>query len=424
MAEIPTFQEMDAIDTDGDGNASETELDAWASGTAAELARGLTLSVGGNDVPLDDQSATASLLPGQGGLDTLRLEVTIAGPAAGTGSLSFSDANGQGLTGWREITVSGEEGVAIDESSVPSESVSNELRSYPTDLLSSPLDQTSATAAFEPGESASGGDNAGPSMSARPGVESGSLASVLAKKGLPLVLLGLVLALGVGAWHALLPGHGKTLMAAAMVGSGAKARQATGIAVAVALMHTASVLVLGLAVLALERTFRPEAVYPWLGVASGIAALAVGGYLLRARWSAWHHRRLHEQDDADHHDHGHVHAHVHGQPHGPNVAGNLLSARGLTALAFAGGILPAPSALLVMLGAIQAHRVVYGLSLVLAFSVGLAAALLCVGIGAMRARDAVARKLSESVAYLVPIASAIAIVAVGAFLTLRAASQV
>jgi len=210
------------------------------------------------------------------------------------------------------------------------------------------------------------------------------------------------------------------LMAAAMVGGGARPRQATAIAAAVALMHTASVLVLGVAVLGLERTFRPEALYPWLGVASGLAAFAVGAYLLRTRWTRWKLGRghLHHGDD-----HGHLHGHAHAVDAAGVPAASVLSRQGIVALAFAGGALPAPSALLVMLGAIQAHRTVYGMSLVLAFSAGLAVALLVVGLGALRARDAVSRRLSGRAAVLAPVLSAVAILFVGVFLTVRAATQ-
>jgi len=99
-----------------------------------------------------------------------------------------------------------------------------------------------------------------------------------------------------------------------------------------------------------------------------------------------------------------------------------LSRRGIFTLAFAGGILPAPSALLAMLAAIQVHRVVYGLALVGAFSVGLAAALLGVGIGALRARDAIARRASERVVLALPLVSAVAIVIAGLAIAARAAS--
>src|SRR5206468_8124401 len=111
------------------------------------------------------------------------------------------------------------------------------------------------------------------------------------------------------------------------------------------------------------------------------------------------------------HARGHEHAHEHEHDHAVVMdADGRLSKRGILTLAFAGGALPAPSALLAMLAAIQVHRVVYGLSLVAAFSVGLAAALLCVGVGALRARDAIARRSSDRVALALPLVSAIVIV--------------
>ena len=94
------------------------------------------------------------------------------------------------------------------------------------------------------------------------------------------------------------------------------------------------------------------------------------------------------------------------------------------ALALAGGILPAPSALIVMLGAIDAHRVAFGLSLVAAFSVGLATALIVIGLGALKAREAMAARLSSFWGRMVPVLSAAAIVGVGAFLSLRGLAQI
>ena len=201
--------------------------------------------------------------------------------------------------------------------------------------------------------------------------------------GIVLVLLGFALAVAFGAWHALLPGHGKTLMAAYMVGSQTKVRQAVAVGSAVAVMHTASVLGLGLLVITLEQTFRPESLYPWLGLLSGLVAIGLGAYLTIGRltaWSASHAAEAHEHD----HDHGtqHDHAHEHaGHSHGLPEGVSLTSKRGMFALALAGGILPSPSALIVMLGAINAHRVGYGIGLILAFSVGLALALIVVEPG-------------------------------------------
>jgi len=418
MAEIPAYQELPAIDADGDGVASAQELDAWAQREARVILPGLELRVDGRAVGLSSTSATAVLLPGQAGLQTLRFEGAFSGRVTtGSGSIAYQDGNADdGRIGWREVTASGD-GVALAGSNVPATSPSDDLRAYPQDMLSSPLDVTSMSATFSSsatvGASAAGGPGASVDAVARPATEAAGFAGVLARRGLPLVLLGLVLAFGFGAWHALLPGHGKTLMAGAMVGSGARPRQALGVATAVASMHSAAVIALGLAVVGLQQTFRPEVLYPWLGTLSGVAAVALGGYLLWTRSSDWRHRRRHA--------HGHDHAHAHDRVLVLRPDGRL-SRRGILTLAFAGGILPAPSALLAMLAAIQAHRVVYGLALVAAFSAGLACALLGVGIGALRARDAIARRASERVALALPLVSAVAIVVAGLAIAVRAAS--
>jgi len=418
MAEIPTYQELPAIDADGDGVASAQELDAWAQREARVILPGLELRVDGRAVGLSSTSATAVLLPGQAGLQTLRFEGAFSGRVTtGSGSIAYQDGNADdGRIGWREVTASGD-GVALAGSNVPATSPSDDLRTYPQDMLSSPLNVTSMNATFSSSATAGASAGIGPGAPvdavARPATEAAGFAGLLARRGLPLVLLGLVLAFGFGAWHALLPGHGKTLMAGAMVGSGARPRQALGVATAVASMHSAAVIALGLAVVGLQQTFRPEVLYPWLGTLSGVAAVALGGYLLWTRSSDWRHRRRHA--------HGHDHAHAHDRVLVLRPDGRL-SRRGILTLAFAGGILPAPSALLAMLAAIQAHRVVYGLALVAAFSAGLACALLGVGIGALRARDAIARRASERVALALPLVSAVAIVVAGLAIAVRAAS--
>jgi nickel/cobalt exporter len=422
--------------------------------------------VDGRAVTLAPSEQSAALLPGQGGLQTLRFEGIFAAAVPGRGAIRYEDGNDDGRIGWREVTATGDGGVALSGSTVPSVSPSDELRSYPQDMLASPLHVTSMQASYAPGTAGAASTEEVPAAAAagsssRPATESAPLGGVLAAKGAPLVLLGLVLAIVFGAWHALLPGHGKTLMAAAMVGGGARARQVVAVAAAVALMHSASVLALGLAVLGLERSFRPETLYPWLGTVSGLAAIGVGLYLVHARWGAWRRNRdgdlvtASTRDDHEHehepdHDHEHPHEHVHDREHvhaaaaahadgnhGPEDAAHhghrhdlpvrgdgRLGARGLVALALAGGILPAPSALLAMLAAIQIHRVVYGLALVVAFSVGLAVALLGVGIGALRLRDALTRRVSSTTALAVPLASAMGILVVGAVLTVRALGAV
>ena len=120
-----------------------------------------------------------------------------------------------------------------------------------------------------------------------------------------------------------------------------------------------------------------------------------------------------------HGEHGHG-----GQSHGLPDGVSLTSRRGMLALALAGGILPSPSALIVMLGAINAHRVGYGIGLILAFSAGLALALIVVSLGALRARAAMAARLSSFWGRLVPVLSASAIVLVGLFLAVRGLTQI
>ena len=102
----------------------------------------------------------------------------------------------------------------------------------------------------------------------------------------------------------------------------------------------------------------------------------------------------------------------------------MFSRRGLTALAVAGGILPSPSALVVLLAAVAVDRVAYGLALIAAFSAGLAAALVVIGVGALRARDAVSSRLSSRTARLMPVVSASAIAVMGLLLSVRGLGQI
>jgi ABC-type nickel/cobalt efflux system permease component RcnA len=417
MAEIPTFQEMPSIDTDGDGTASLEERAAWAARRAGELIRGVTLTVDGRPVPLAVSASSMVLRPGQGGLSTLRLEATFTGSIAASGRIHYRDENFGGLIGWREVTAVGEDGRALTGSTIPARSVSNELRSYPQDLLSSPVDVSEASFSFAPGRSsreAAGPDS--PGGDRRPGTAGGAFASLVSRPDLSVavVLVSLALALGLGALHALGPGHGKTVIAGYLVGASGGIRQAVAVGAAVSAMHTSSVLGLGVAILSVERVLPAERVYPWLGLVAGLVALGLGTGLLIARIHAWSdHRRA---KGASHHGHSHAHPH-------PEAGRRPLSRRGLAALAVSGGLLPSPSALLVLLASVALHRLAFGLALIAAFSVGMAGALSLVAVLATRARDLVSRRMDGRLARLVPVASAGTIAVVGAVLTLRAVIQ-
>lgn len=238
--------------------------------------------------------------------------------------------------------------------------------------------------------SASGGFLAG--FAARPDLSAGLIALMIAA------------AVGVGAIHALGPGHGKSLIGAYLIGAGGTLRQAAAVGAAVSVMHTASVLGLGLLVLSAERVFAPERVYPWLGLASGLVALGLGAALLVSR--------IHALSERVRHGHDHPHS------------DRPLSRRGLVALAFAGGILPSPSAVVVLLGSVAIGRTALGLVLIAAFSVGLAASLVAVGVLAIRARHVATGRLPAGLMRLAPIASAACIALVGLALTGRGLLQI
>ena len=421
LAEIPTVQVRPEIDADADGTVTDAERAAWAAHTAPTLLANLTLTVDGRPVPLDVVSSSMRFRPGQGGLDILRLEATFAGPIASTGELSFADANFADRIGWAEVTAAGADGTAVAGSSVPARSVSNALLSYPQDLLSSPLDVHEATLSFHPGTSApAAASTEAPVSGARPDVTGGAFAGLVGRTG-PFMLVALLLAFGFGALHALGPGHGKTLMAAYLVGAGGRARHAVAVGGSVAVMHTASVLALGFVVLTLTEVFAPERVYPWLGLASGLIAFGLGASLLVARLGSWSGGR---SDPEHHHPHegGSTVQHGHAYPH--PVPSRPLSRKSLTALAVAGGMLPSPTALVVLLAAVALDRIAYGLALIGAFSIGLAAALVVVGLIALRARDVVAGRMSGRTARLVPVLSAASIALLGLVLTFRGFVQI
>jgi ABC-type nickel/cobalt efflux system permease component RcnA len=425
MAEVPTFQARLDLDADGDEQITGGELESFAARTARKLVANLSLRADDADVAIAVDSASARLGRGQGGLEVLRMEFEFTGelPAPEV-RLHFRDANYDNNLGWREVVAYGTGGRGIAAADVPAESVSKELRTYPDDLLTSPLDVTEATVDVAPGA-----ERAGPGVG-RPqadpaGVFAGAFSSLVERELSPAFTgFAVLVALLSGALHALGPGHGKTVMAAYLVGTAGRARHAIAVGVAISLMHTASVIGLCLVTLWAQNVFAPESVYPWLSLISGVVVLCLGTYLLWTRWrrGSRGHGHTHSHD----HGHGeHSHAHEeHSHSHGPAATGaperSPVSWRGLGALALSGGLLPSPAALVVLLGAIALHRIAFGFLLVLSFSVGLAGALTLIGVLVLRAKEFTARRFGRSAAAL-PLLSAAAILAMGLFLTTRAA---
>ncbi len=391
LAEIPAFQLGDRV---------------RAAGFAAEAGRKLELR-------LDDRRASLRLLerrvqrrPGAGGLETLRFDAVYVADGSGT-RLSFRDRNFGSRIGWREVIVRARDGAAVRAASVPAESSSDELRAYPSDLLRSPLDVSAATARF------SLGDKAGtpPSLAGSAAAErrGGGFESLISRGDLSLgvILLSLAIAAFWGAAHALTPGHGKAIVAGYLVGTKGRPVDAVLLGGIVTLTHTVGVFALGFVTLLLSQFIVPETLYPWLTLTSGLLVVAVGASVLwkRARGNGNGHH--HHHDHHDHHDH-----HRHDR-------------RGLVGVGLAAGILPCPSALVVLLSAIALHRIGFGLALIVAFSVGLAATITSIGLVAVLAKRAFSRiSLDGPIVRLLPAASALVILAVGIGITLKALPEV
>jgi ABC-type nickel/cobalt efflux system permease component RcnA len=388
QAEIPTFQER---------GLPPSEVLARK---VAEVRRGLQLTVDGRRSPLRAQpGAQITFPPGQGGLRTTRVEVRLT---AATGRyVQFSDTTFPGRVGWKAVVVAPGAGTDV-RSSVPASDPTGGLRHYPGDLLKSPLDQRSARFTARPG---SGGVTAPDAAHAGSGTENRSgdgLAGVFADaaSGRGVLVLLLLAAFAWGALHALSPGHGKSMVAAYLVGTRGTARHAVALGATVTIAHTAGVFALGLVTLALSQYVLPEDLYPWLTLASGLLVVAVGVGVLRAR--------VRKVEANHHHDHHHHHEHD-------------VSWRSLVAMGASAGLIPCPSALVVLLAALSQHQVALGLVLITAFSLGLAATITGIGLAVVYSRALLSRlNFSSRTASALPALSALVIVVVGCVLTAKA----
>jgi nickel/cobalt transporter (NicO) family protein len=420
MAEIPTFQERQQM-------VSEA---AYARRLTRQIGAGLRLSVEGRQAALRPLGHELAFPPGAGGLKTLRFQALYAGPKLeGPARLAFEDTNFAERIGWKEVIVRGDSGATVQASSVPARSISSELLAYPKDLLSSPPEVTAATAQIDPGD----GPGPAPSLLASADLGSraavrdngeGGFASLIAEEDLTVgfVMLSLLVAMFWGAAHALSPGHGKALVAAYLVGSRGTPRHAFLLGGIVTLTHTAGVFALGLVTLALSEFVVPEDLYPWLNLVAALMVVGVGVGVLRWRVSDWRHARAHAREDAHHHHHHHHRGHHHGGDHDhdhvPEPGSGL---RGLVGAGVSAGIIPCPTALVVLLAAISLHRVGYGLVLIVAFSLGLAATITAIGIVALSAKRVFARASFQGpVIRFLPAISALVVLGLGIAMTVRA----
>jgi nickel/cobalt exporter len=409
LAEIPTFQERSVVDREG--------RDGYAARMVRQIRRGLTLRVDGRRVRLGPLRHAIGFPPGVAGLHTTRLEAVFSSPPLGGDPvvIGYHDGTFPGRIGWKEIVIQSGSGAQLLSSSAPAQSNSDELRSYPKDLLSSPLDVREAKARIAPGVGTGVAPHvsSGKALDSRVSVRStgdGGFTSLIAARNLSVgfVLLALLLAFFWGAVHALSPGHGKSIVAAYLVGTRGTPRHALLLGLTVTVTHTVGVFALGLVTLALSQFIFPEQLYPWLNLASAVLVVGVGLAVLRARVARWRHARAHAHGHHHHHDHEHA-----------------LSLRGLLGVGVSGGLIPCPTALVVLLAAISLHRVGYGLVLIVAFSLGLAAAMTGIGLLAVTAKRLSGRlRLSGRFVSALPAVSALVILGLGLVMTVRALPKV
>ncbi len=484
MAEIPAFQERQTMDTDGDGVVSDEEVATRAAGACRAVVGDIHLERDGVRVPIVAGSSSGEFLPGAGGLSTLRLtcglSAVLAPVVTSPATLTYQDDSYPGRLGWREIVATGN-GTIIDAHGLPTISPSQRLTAYPKDMIALPLDVKSATIDVRPDPAAAGvnaiaappaagtAGSAGGNVGAVPGGVAGELPDIFLTRDLtPLVVLAaLATAAFIGALHAVTPGHGKTLMAAYLVGTRGTSIHAVGLGLSVAVSHTLGILALALVIVGAGSVLPPDVVYRVTPVIAGISIVVIGGWMLvgevrRRRRSAARaaaaaaaavpdrhahaagieceqdHPHEHEHDAAAHdHPHEHEHErgrvdeeipgeHSHGGVHHSHLpqAGSTLTWRGLFFLGLAGGLIPSTSALIILLGSIAAGRPAFGLVLVVAFGIGMAAVMTGVGLAMIFARTRLDRMPSRSslgrLATAAPLVASVAVLGLGLILTWQA----
>jgi len=293
-AEILTFQELQAIDANGDGKASSAELNAYLERVTPQYVDGIMLTGDGSRVPLKTIAKKVTTLPGAGGLPTLRVEADFAGILPTNNSstlhrLSFEDTNHRDRLGWHELVVAPAAGVAVFNSSAFGNAVTNELRTYPKDMLTAPLDERTAQLSWTTG-AVPANAVALRTRDGRPVAQSrgDQLAELIAVPEVTpkVALLGLLVAAALGALHAFSPGHGKTVVGAYLVGSRGTPRHAVFLGLTVTITHTIGVFALGLITLFASQYVVPDRLFPILSFVSGGIVMTIGcslfGHRLRA----------------------------------------------------------------------------------------------------------------------------------------------
>ena len=468
MAEIPAFQEIATFDKNGNGQADSSEAAGYHEAKCHSLQPELTLLLNNRAVDLHLTSSSVEFPAGAGGLSTLRLTCQFSTVvAAQMTSFSFVDNSYLERIGWREIVVTAD-GVNVS-GDFSSSSISNRLTSYPEDLLSNPLDQRQITLSIGTLPTLENNQSTNAASPSPPlgGGRSDAFTQLIMLENLtfPTIMFALLISFLWGAMHAMTPGHGKTIVGAYLVGSRGTMKHAVYLGLTTTITHTLGVFGLGLITLFAAQYVVPEQLFPWMSVLSGLFVAGIGISLLVSRlktsgfrnwvhsfgaksaklpnfssslregtlkvtvadggWSNFGNHKFmvgSSQGHSHSHDHPHTHTHDHSDHSHlpPGADGSPVSWRSLLALGISGGLLPCPSALIVLLGAIALNRIGFGLILVLAFSLGLAGALTAIGMMFIYAGRLFNRFPSKGkIIRFLPVLSALVVSLIGLMIVLR-----
>ena len=470
MAEIPTFQEIQQNSIVAQSNDPRVRF--YLSSQAEAFKTNLLLTLNGQPLSLETTSQEILFSPGAGNLPTMKFGLVYRAQvseacAVNRCELEYRDANFSGRLGWKEVIISPGQGVTIQNSSVPSHDRSSQLSNYPTDLVNSPPQDVAAKIVYSVEKSSSRQfrpaiaqaktaanlpaaisrtatspatpHTAPPSHAMKDGT-SRNAATISVQATIPpaanaqpaplqpnqqstprnsftelmaikqisftIALLAAAIAAGLGALHALEPGHGKTIVAAYLVGSNGTARHALLLGMIVTASHTVGVYLLGAITLYAQKYILPDRIYPFLGVLSGVLIAGMGCYLFLQRYLGGEFAHKHGDEISEI---GEV------STGGMRRQPKKVSTRQLLVLGITGGIVPCPAALVVLLSAVALHRTSFGLFLIVAFSIGLAAVLIAMGLVAVYAGNMIARLRLEGplVQRWLPMASAVMIILLG-----------
>ena len=466
MAEIPTFQEMqqNSMVTQSD----DPRVRSYLLSQAEAFRKNLLVTLNGQPLSLETNSQDILFSPGAGNLPTMKFGLVYRAQLSETCTvtpceLDYRDANFSGRLGWKEVVTSSSHAVTIQNSSVPAHDRSNQLSNYPTDLINSPPQDVDAKIIYSVEESS---DRFSPTIAqAGPGTASPAATAPAASHSRPskkgtsgkstmisaqaislsnansqpaqlkpnqqntprnpftelmaikqisftIALLAAAIAAGLGALHALEPGHGKTIVAAYLVASKGTARHALLLGMIVTISHTAGVYLLGALTLYAQKYVLPDRIYPFLGVLSGSLIAGMGCYLFLQRYLGGEFAHSHNDE---------LSAAGEARNSANECQSGKISTRQLLVLGITGGIVPCPAALVVLLSAVALHRTGFGLFLIVAFSIGLAGVLIAMGLAAVYASHVVSRLPLEGplMQRWLPMGSAAMIVLLGFGIAMR-----